>query len=343
MFKKKNKKAENNDNPEEIKEIQEIEEAEEKEKSQSFVADVMMTSVKYFKWVVLIIIAGIMLSGIRTVNQGEVAVILRFGKLCGNTREEQVHEPGLMFAFPYIIDEVITVPTGKVFELNVDTHYTGGSMSSYVDENGYCITGDSNIAVISSSLKYMISDPVQYALSTRDIESTVRGTVSASIAQSTLSMTIDSLLTDGKDDFAAAVLEKSQEMLDNLECGITITNFELNTVAPPIEVKDIFDEVTAATVDAQTLLAEARQYLATLIPQTQSEANLLVSEAQSNQSTRVSAVKQSLAEFYGLLDEFEKQPEVVIIRMYNTKMTELYKKLGRVYVVGDGMPNIFIK
>lgn len=338
--KKKNKKIKDVEDP---KKAESTDISGHEEKSPSFVADVMMTSVKYFKWVVLIIVTAIMLSGIRTVNQGEVAVILRFGKLCGNTREEQVHEPGLMFAFPYIIDEVITIPTGKVFELNVDTHYTGGSMSSYVDENGYCITGDSNIAVISSSLKYMISDPVQYALSTCDIESTIRGTVSASIAQSTLSMTIDSLLTDGKDDFATSVLERSQEMLDKLECGITITNFELNTVAPPLEVKDIFDEVTAATVDAQTLLAEARQYMATLIPQTQSEASLLVSEAQSKQSTRVSAVKQSLAEFYGLLDEFEKQPEVVIIRMYNTKMTELYKKLGRVYVVGDGMPNIFIK
>lgn len=314
-----------------------------KESSPSFVADVMTTSVKYFKWVVLIILAGIMLSGIRTVNQGEVAVILRFGKLCGDTREEQVHEPGLMFAFPYIIDEVITVPTGKVFELNVDTHYTGGSMSTYVDENGYCITGDSNIAVISSSLKYMISDPVYYALSTCDIESTVRGTVSACIAQSTLSMTIDSLLTDGKDEFATEVLEESQRMLDSLQCGITITNFELNVVAPPSEVKDIFDKVTAATVDAQTLLAEANQYRATLIPQSEGEANLLISEAQAKQSTRVSEVKQRLAEFYGLLDEFKEQPEVVIVRVYNNKMTELYKKLGYVYLVGDGMPHIVIK
>lgn len=311
--------------------------------SPSFVADVMNTSVKYFKWVVLIIVAVIAFSGIRTVNQGEVAIILRFGKLCGDTREEQIHEPGLMFAFPYIIDEVVTVPTGRVFELNVDTHYTGGSMSSYVDENGYCITGDSNIAVISSSLKYMISDPVLYALSTRDIESTVRGTVSSCIAQRTLSMSIDSLLTDGKDEFASDVLASSQEILDRLECGISITNFELNIVAPPSEVKDIFDNVTAATVDAQTLLAEAEQFRATLIPQTQGEANLLISEAQGNQSTRVSAVKEKLSEFYGLLEEFEKQPEVVIIRVYNDKMTQLYSKLGYVYLVGDGMPHIVIK
>ena len=118
---------------------------------------------------------------------------------------------------------------------------------------------------------------------------------------------------------------------------------DLSDVIFYIDFKDIFDRVTAATVDAQTLLAEANQYRASLIPQSQSEANLLISEAQSLQSTRSSAAKQSLAEFYGLLDEFEKQPEVVIIRVYSAKMTELYKRLGYVYLVGDGMPHIVIK
>ena len=98
------------------------------EQKTGFVGDLLNTCVRYFKWVVLAIVVVILVSGIRTVKQGEVAVVLRFGKLTGDTREEQVHEPGLLFAFPYIIDEVITVPVGKVFEVRVDTHYTEGRM-----------------------------------------------------------------------------------------------------------------------------------------------------------------------------------------------------------------------
>ena len=146
-----------------------------KEQGAGFVGDLLSTGIKYFKWIVLAIVVVILVSGVRTVKQGEVAVVLRFGKLCGDTREEQVHEPGLLFAFPYIIDEVITVPTGKVFELTVDTHYTEGEMSAAVEENGYCITGDQNVAVISTSLKYVISDPVAYALYTANVSETVRG------------------------------------------------------------------------------------------------------------------------------------------------------------------------
>ena len=309
----------------------------------SFVADLLTTSVKYFKWIVLVIVVGILLSGIRTVNQGEVAVILRFGKLCGDTYEEQVHQPGLMFAFPYIIDEVITVPTGKVFQLNVDTHYTAGTMSYYVADNGYCITGDSNIAVISSSLKYMISDPVKYALCTKDVESTVRGVVSATMAQRTLSMTIDSLLTDGKDNFSADVLEQAQKTLDMLECGITITNYEINIIAPPSEVKEMFDKVNAANVESKTIIAQAEQHREIVIPQAKSDAAMLSSNAQINQSTRVSAAQESMAEFYGLLDEYEKQPAVVIERVYAQKLKAIYNKVGSIIFVDDETPNIIIK
>ena len=67
-------------------------------------ADILTTVTKYLKVLVVIVVAGIFMSGIRVVKSGEVALVLRFGKLVGNTYEEQVHEPGLLLAFPYIID-----------------------------------------------------------------------------------------------------------------------------------------------------------------------------------------------------------------------------------------------
>ena len=203
------------------------------EQRAGFVGDLLSTCVKYFKWIVLAIVVAILVSGVRTVKQGEVAVVLRFGKLMGDTREEQVHEPGLLFALPYIIDEVITVPVGKVFEVRVDTHYTEGAMGSGVEENGYCITGDQNIAVISTSLKYTVDDPVAYALYTADVEKTVKGVTSAAITAHVASVSIDTLLTDGKDEFVDDVLARTQRSLDALGCGVKLTNLDIESIAPP--------------------------------------------------------------------------------------------------------------
>lgn len=315
---------------------------ERKEKSAGFVSDLLSTGIKYFKWIVLAIVVVILVSGIRTVKQGEVAVVLRFGRLCGDTREEQVHEPGLLFAFPYIIDEVITVPTGRVFELTVDTHYTEGEMSSSVEENGYCITGDQNVAVISTSLKYVISDPVEYALYTADVSQTVRGVVASSITSHVATVSIDSLLTDGKDDFVTDVIARAQEMLDHLGCGVQITNIDIGAIAPPSEVKKDFDYVNSATVQVQTLLAEAEQYRETLIPSAQSQVNNMISDARVNQNNAVSEANQLLAEFYGLLEEYETQPDVVTLRVYYAKLAALYDKVGKVIIVNEDTPNIVL-
>ena len=308
------------------------------EKKTGFVGDLLNTCVKYFKWVVLAIVLVILVSGIRTVKQGEVAVVLRFGKLTGKTREEQIHEPGLLLAFPYIIDRVVTVPTGQIFELTVDTHYTEGTMSSDVLENGYCITGDFNVAVISTSLKYVISDPVAYALYTSDVEATVRGVVSAAITSCAASAEIDRLLTDAKEEFASDVIERAQKSLDAMECGVRITTMDIGTIAPPAEVKNYFDQVNAATVSAATQQTLAEQYRDILIPNAQSEANATVSNARIKQNEAIGDASQLLSEFYGCLDEYESDPDLVILRLYNAKMAQLYQKAGKTTFVDDLPP-----
>ena len=129
--------------------------------------DILRTVSRYFVVIIIAVVLIICCSGIRFIKSGESAVILRFGKIVGDTPEEQVHDAGILFAFPYIIDEVITIPTGSVQEFTVNTHYTDGEMTTY-DRNGYVITGDNNIAILSASVKYTISDPVAYALSVKD-------------------------------------------------------------------------------------------------------------------------------------------------------------------------------
>ncbi len=313
------------------------------ENRSNFVSDLLTTSVKYFKWIVLAIVLVILFSGLRTVKEGEVAVILRFGKLAGETREEQIHEPGLLFSFPYVIDEVVTVPTGKVFEITVDTHYTEGEMGPDVEANGYCITGDHNVVLLSTSLKYTITDPVAYALYTNDVDTTVRGVVSGATTSYVASVKIDSLLTDGKDEFADAVMQTSQEILDRLGCGVTISGLEVVSVAPPSEVKLMFDNVNTATVRQETLKAEAEQYRETVLSSAKSQVDSKISAARVNQNNSVSEAQQILSEFYGLLQEYETQPDVVILRVYYEKLAELYKKVGKVVYVDDAEnPNIVL-
>ena len=312
-----------------------------KTKKSSLFAEILGSVTKYFLILVAAVLLLIAFSGVRVIPSGNVAVILRFGKLVGDTYTDQVHEAGLLFAFPYIIDEVITIPTGNVIEQTVSTHYTSGSMTT-LRQNGYVITADRNIAVVSASVKYVISDPVAYALYAADVSKLIDASVSSAMVNKAAGMAVDELLTSGKDEFAHAVQKAAQSKLDRAGVGVTIGTIELTDVGMPAEVRSTYDEVNSATVRAATMLEEAKKYRETLIPQAEATANKLKNDANSEYSASVAAANTSLSEFYGVLDEYRQSPELVKIRIYNAKLTEAIGKIGTVRVVQDGETRIFI-
>ena len=312
-----------------------------KKAKRSLFSDILGSVTKYFVILVVIVLVVIAFSGLRVIKSGEVAVVLRFGRLVGNTYEEQVHQPGLLFAFPYIIDEVVIVPTGNVIEQKVMTHYTNGEMTT-LHNNGYLITGDQNIAMVSASVKYMISDPVSYALNVKDASALINAFVSSAMVNSAASTGVDELLTSGKDEFAKAVLNEAQTKLSAVDSGITVGAIELTSVSMPNEVREVYDMVHSATVQAATLLEQARQYEAKVRPQAEADAATLVSDAKKKYSESVSAANLDLTEFYGTVKEYEENPDAVKTRIYTEKVTAAIGKIGKIRVVKDGETKIFL-
>lgn len=303
--------------------------------------DILRTVSRYFVVIIIAVVLIICCSGIRFIKSGESAVILRFGKIVGDTPEEQVHDAGILFAFPYIIDEVITIPTGSVQEFTVNTHYTDGEMTTY-DRNGYVITGDNNIAILSASVKYTISDPVAYALSVKDPQYIINAVVSNAMINVAANYAVDDILTTGKDEYTKTVHALSQEKLDANGIGVTLSHFELTRVGMPEEVRDIYELVNSTNIQASTRIEQARQYYETRIPGAEAEAATLVSEARANYSNYTAAANSDLYEFYGVLEEYNANPEVVRVRLYNTAITNIIRQIGKVMVVDDSDSKIIV-
>ena len=304
-------------------------------------ADILTSVTKYFLILVSVVIVWLCLSGIRIVKSGEVAIVLRFGKLVGETHEEQIHEPGLLFAFPYIIDEVVMVPTENVLETLVTTHYTSGNMTTR-QNNGYVITGDQNIVVMSAAVKYVVSDPVEYALYINEIDSLINGFVSSAMIEEAAGMPVADLLTTGKGEFGSGVLDQAQEKLDLVGAGVEIKMLELTTVSMPTEVRSIYEQVNAANVQASTAIEQANLYRENLIPSAEAQSDTLIATANADYAANVAAANQELAEFWGLVEEYKQNPDVVKTRIYSAKMAEAIAKIGKVRVVQDGETKIFL-
>ena len=303
--------------------------------------DVLGTVTKCFIVLVIAVVLFICLSGIKFVKSGEVAIVLRFGKLVGDTEEEQIHQPGILVAFPYIIDEVIIVPTETVMERTVNTHYTESYMTT-LRNNGYVITGDNNIAVMQVSVKYTITDPVAYALKVNNIEKLIDASVSNAMLERAARTDFDDILTSGKEEYSNDVKREAQRSLNRSEAGITISTVELTTVAPPEEVRTVYEQVNTASIQAEKNIQEANQYKENLLIKARAAANATVSEAQSAKSQAISSANADLSEFRGMLDEYEAHPDLIKTRVYSEKVSAIISKIGKVYVVKDGDNTIVI-
>ena len=303
-------------------------------------ADILETVTKYFLILVVVVLIGVFLSGLRVVEEGNVAVVLRFGKLIGENREEQVHGPGLMFAFPYIIDEVIMVPTGSVMEQQVLTHYTDADTDTA--KGGYVITGDQNVAIVAASVKYTVSDPVAYALYVKDVPAMIDAVVSNALLCGAARMKVDSLLTDGKDAYTKAVLERAEEKLQTMGVGVTLSSVELTTVTMPEEVRNVYEAVNSAAVQYATILERARGYRTSTLLAAESQSATVVAEARAWGNKEVAAANAALAEFWGVLAEYERSPDVVTTRVFAEKCSLIMQKLNRIYLVSDDDGKIFI-
>lgn len=311
-------------------------------KKKTLFADILGSLTKYFIILVVVVVICIALSGLKIVDSGNVAVILRFGEIVGDSYEEQVHKPGLLLAFPYIIDEVVMIPTDSVIEQLVTTHYTDGNIMSG-SSGGYVITGDQNIAVISASVKYVISDPVSYALHVADVSSIINASVSNAMITEAATLGVDSLLTDGKDDFNSSVLNTAAAKLKAADIGVTISTLELTQVSMPAEVKGIYEQVNSSTVQAATMLQEAAQYRTKVIADASKSANNEIASAKVTLAEKSANANSELYEFWGVLEEYEANPEVVKARIYSNKLTSFLKRLAYVRVVEDGEMKIFLK
>lgn len=308
-----------------------------KKKSFELFESIMLSMIKYFKSFVIAAVMLIALTGIFKVDSNEVAVVLRFGKLVGNTTAAQVKKPGLHFSLPNIIDEVIKVPVETVQEIAVTTHYGNGlSIGSNVKSNGYVITGDSNIVLIKTMIKYKISDPIQYALFFGDIIGTVDGVVSGELNSIICSMDIDGVLTSEKAAISSKIKKNIQACLDAIDIGVLVTNVELTDITPPKETKEAFDNVITASVKKQTLIQEANDYRASAIPQAEAQADDMIGSANINQSTAISKANAEVAEFYGLYKQYKLNPDVIYNGVFRERTSSVMSMMGATVIVPDG-------
>jgi membrane protease subunit HflK len=299
---------------------------------------IMEYIIRYFQLTVCFAAVLIVLSGIYRVESSQIAVVLRFGKLAGNSPEKQIKKPGLHFALPFFIDKVIKIPVHTVQEIEVTTHYKpqGSVVSPDIDRNGYVITGDKNIVLVKAKIKYQINDPVRYTLFISDADKIIDGIISGELTRIAANSDVDSILTSGRARLSSDVTRNSQALIDSLKLGVLVSGVELTEITAPAETIRYFEEVRNASIYKATNYQRAQEYASTRILGAEAAGNTLKQTAISEQAERLTKARAEMAEFNGLYDQYARNPQIIMSGTFRQRVGAVLKKAGKSVVLPAG-------
>jgi modulator of FtsH protease HflK len=268
------------------------------------------------------------LSGITVVKPDEVAVVLRWGRLVGETPAMQEHGPGLLFCLPRPIDRVVRVPVKHVWEVPVTTlgntapidpeemSPSGSPTTLDPTRQGYALTGDQNIVHVQVMARYHVREAAEYAFYGPKADDILRVEVTAAMVRSLGEMGVDRVLADGRKNLIATAMTRAQKGLDAARSGLELSSLELTRLAPPAAVAGDFEAVQSAFIGAETKRKDAQSYAETVIPQAQGDANTKTQGARGAAESSLATARGNAQAFLALAREYRANPVVVRERLY---------------------------
>ena len=249
-----------------------------------------------------------------TVDDKQQAVVTTFGKVT------DVTDAGVHFKFPFGIQQVEKVDV-NVYQ-KIELGYSSGGET--VEKESTMITGDYNIVNVDFFVEYKISDPVAYLYSSNDPELILKNLIQSQVRNVVGSSTVDSVLTDGKENIQMQVKDLVSQILTDYNIGLTLVDVKIQDAEPPtLEVIEAFKAVETAKQQAETVVNDAMAYQNAQLPLAQAEADKLIQNAEYLKQARINEAKEQVAMFTAMYAEYARNPEITRSRMYYEAIQEI--------------------
>ncbi len=270
-------------------------------------------------------------SGLYRVLPDEQGVVMRFGKFIKTT------QPGLNYHLPVPIESVKTPKVTKVNRMDIgfrserDSGFSSGGVAD-VPEESLMLTGDENIVNIDFSVFWVIKDAGKFLFKIQDPEGTVKAAAETAMREVIARSNIQPILTEGRSVIETDTQDIIQEILDEYESGIQITQVQTQKADPPDQVIDAFRDVQAARADMERSKNEAEAYANDVIPRARGEAAKILQAAEAYKKEVVAKAEGEASRFVSIFNEYDKAKVVTQERMYLETMEKVLADIDKVII-----------
>lgn len=258
-----------------------------------------------------------------TIQEAQRGVVLRFGKYVDTI------QPGLNFRLPRPIERVYKVDVRKVYNFS---------------DKAVMLTADENLVQVEVFVQYQIQQPEKYLFDVRwpngDPDPVLRSIMESSVRDVIGKSSMDTVLTEGRIDIAARTRRLMQEILDEYETGVMISELKLQDARPPEAVKAAFDDAIKAREDEERQKNEAEAYSNDIIPKARGKSARDIADAVAYKAQVIDEAKGDASRFEQLLAEYEKAPGVTRDRLYLETVENVLGNNRKVMIDLDSGNNI---
>ena len=273
---------------------------------------------------IVLITAAVVLAAIAfltsfyTVDDKQQAVVTTFGAVT------EITDAGVHFKLPFGIQKVQKVNVNVYQQIELGYRSTETGDYETLEDESTMITGDYNIVNVDFFVEYKISDPVAYIYSSNDPELILKNLIQSQVRNVVGSSTVDSVLTDGKENIQRQVKELVSQILEEYDIGLTLVDVKIQDSEPPTqEVIEAFKAVETAKQQAETVVNDAKAYQNAQLPQAQAQADQLIQNAEYLKQKRLNEAVEAVAMFEAMYAEYAQNPEITKTRMYYEAIQEI--------------------
>jgi len=264
-------------------------------------------------------------TGFFIVQEGQQAVVTQFGKY------KSTVGAGFNWRLPYPIQrhELVFVTQIRSVDVGRDTVIKATGL-----RDSAMLTQDENIVEIKFAVQYRLSDARAFLFESKNPSDAVSQAAETAVREVVGKMSMDSALSEERDQIAPRVRESMQSILDRYKVGIEIVNINLQQggVRPPEQVQAAFDDVLKAGQERERAKNEAQAYANDVVPRAVGSASRLKEESDAYKARIVAQAQGDSQRFKSVLAEYQKAPQVTRDRMYLDSMQQIYSNVTKVLV-----------
>ena len=253
-------------------------------------------------------------SGFFIVAPAEQAVILRFGQFV------RVLGPGPNWIVPGVEQRKI-VNVHKIFPYNYSAEM---------------LTRDENYADVDVTVFYRITNPKNFLFSAVDPVNSLAQATASALRQVVGDTSLEPILTVGRAEARDKIHKQIEAVVRYYDIGIEITDTKLQDAKPPQAVKSAFDNVIQAREDFDRYKKQAEAYQNTVVPKAEGSRMRIENEALAEHERIILDAHEQVAGFNALLSQYFKNPQIIRNKLFLTTMKDMYGRVKKVFVTGDG-------